>query len=55
MSYLVDTNIVSELSRREPDPGVLTWARGVTRIAVSVVSVVQLRTPITSRSGKVKR
>ncbi len=39
MTYLVDTNIISELCRREPDPGVLAWAGSVTRYAVSVVSV----------------
>ena len=42
MSYLVDTNVISELCRREPDQGVLAWARGVTRLAVSVVSVEEI-------------
>ena len=39
MAYLVDTNFISELCRREPDRGVLTWTAGVTRYAVSVISV----------------
>ncbi len=39
MTYLVDTNVISELSRREPDPGVLAWAGTVIRYAVSVISV----------------
>ncbi|WP_295384154.1 type II toxin-antitoxin system VapC family toxin [uncultured Thiodictyon sp.] len=39
MTYLVDTNIISELCRREPDPGVLVWAGTVTRYAVSVISL----------------
>ena len=39
MTYLVDTNVISELSRRAPDHGVLAWAGGVTRLAVSVISV----------------
>ena len=29
MSYLVDTNIVAELARREPDPCVVAWFRKV--------------------------
>ena len=39
MTFLVDTNIISELSRRSPDHGVLAWAGGVTQLAVSVISV----------------
>ncbi|WP_157639801.1 type II toxin-antitoxin system VapC family toxin [Lamprocystis purpurea] len=39
VTYLVDTNVISELSRREPDPGVLAWAGTVIRYAVSVISV----------------
>ncbi len=39
MTYLVDTNVISELCRRKPDVGVLTWAGGITRFAVSVISV----------------
>lgn len=39
MTYLVDTNIISELCRREPDPCVLVWAGTITRYAVSVISL----------------
>ena len=39
MRYLVDTNVVSELLRPAPDRGVTTWARGLTRAALSAVSV----------------
>ena len=42
MSYLVDTNVISELCRRKPDQGVLGWAGGVTRLAISVVSVEEI-------------
>lgn len=35
---LVDTNIISELSRRQPDPGVLAWASGVSEFRFSVIS-----------------
>ncbi|HKV08019.1 MAG TPA: type II toxin-antitoxin system VapC family toxin [Thermoanaerobaculia bacterium] len=37
--FLVDTNILSELARKRPDPGVLEWARGVRRVALSAVTV----------------
>lgn len=40
---LVDTNVLSELSRRQPDPGVLRWAAGVVAIAVSVITVEEIR------------
>jgi predicted nucleic acid-binding protein len=38
-SFLVDTNVLSELIRRRPDPGVLQWAQDVRRLAVSAVTV----------------
>ena len=39
MTWLVDTNVIGELCRRQPDLGVLAWANTVTRYAVSVISV----------------
>ncbi|MFO1431202.1 MAG: type II toxin-antitoxin system VapC family toxin [Candidatus Competibacteraceae bacterium] len=39
MSYLVDTNIISELSRLHPNAGVLNWAQGISRFAISVISL----------------
>jgi predicted nucleic acid-binding protein len=36
---LCDTNILSELVRSRPNPGVLAWAEEVSAIAVSVVTV----------------
>jgi predicted nucleic acid-binding protein len=38
-SFLTDTNILSELVRRRPDPGVLQWAQEVRRVAISVATV----------------
>jgi predicted nucleic acid-binding protein len=37
--FLVDTNVLSELVRKRPDPGVLQWASGVREIALSAVTV----------------
>ncbi len=42
MSFLIDTNIVSELARREPDPSVLAWAETVNSVALSVVTVEEI-------------
>ena len=39
MSCLVDTNILSELAKPLPNPGVMSWARGVSQIALSAVTV----------------
>ncbi len=36
---LCDTNVISELTRREPSDGVLAWAAGVRTIAISVVTL----------------
>jgi len=38
-SFLADTNVLSELIRRRPDPGVLQWAQDVRKLAVSTVTV----------------
>jgi predicted nucleic acid-binding protein len=42
VSYLIDTNIISELVRSKPDVGVLQWAARVDRHAVSAVSVEEI-------------
>jgi predicted nucleic acid-binding protein len=39
---LIDTNIVSELSRRQPDPGVLAWAADITEFRLSVISLEEI-------------
>jgi predicted nucleic acid-binding protein len=38
-SFLVDTNILSELVRKSPDPGVLRWAAEIRQMAVSAITV----------------
>ncbi len=42
MSLLVDTNVISELARREPNPGVVAWSKTVTTIALSVISLEEI-------------
>jgi toxin FitB len=42
VSYLFDTNIISELTRRRPDPAVLTWTSRQTTHQVSAISVDEL-------------
>jgi len=42
MTFLVDTNILSELARREPNPGVRTWASTVNVVSLSVVSLEEI-------------
>jgi toxin FitB len=43
VSHLVDTNVLSELSRREPDPSVLAWAATVEGVWLSAVTVEEVR------------
>lgn len=40
--WLVDTNIISELARREPAPDVLRWAESVDTAVLSVVTVEEI-------------
>jgi predicted nucleic acid-binding protein len=39
---LVDTNIISELCRPQPDAGVLSWAEAVKEFRLSVISVEEI-------------
>ncbi len=45
MSYLVDTNVISELRRREPDPNVVEWfeQRPSTALFLSVLTLGEVR------------
>lgn len=42
MTWLVDTNVLSELARPRPDAGVLSWAESVGRISISVVTIEEI-------------
>lgn len=46
---LLDTNVLSELSRNRPDPGVLAWAGDRTELAISVVTVEEVYFGLSSR------
>ncbi len=45
MSYLLDTNVVSELRKRTPDPNVEAWYEGVagSQVFVSVLTLGEIR------------
>lgn len=45
MSFLLDTNVVSEWAKRRPDPGVAAWLADVDedRTFLSVITVAELR------------
>lgn len=45
MSFLIDTNIVSETTRPRPHPGVMAWLAGVDedRVYLSVVTLAEVR------------
>jgi toxin FitB len=45
LSFLLDTNVISELRRRRPDPGVQKWLAGIdaSELSLSVLVVGELR------------
>jgi predicted nucleic acid-binding protein len=49
VSYLLDTNVVSEFSRPRPNAGVLAWASAAMPIALSVISVDEILFGLTWR------
>jgi predicted nucleic acid-binding protein len=42
MSYLVDTNVLSELFRKRPNPGVEAWAGQAGRVTLSIVTLEEI-------------
>ena len=42
MTYLADTNILSELFKPKPDPGVVAWAEGIPLLFVSTITAEEL-------------
>jgi len=50
MNFLLDTNIVSELTKRCPNPGVVSWAATVTDQQLSAISVDELRFGLARRT-----
>lgn len=42
MTFLCDTNIISELSRPTPNQGVIAWSGTVTSIHLSVITLEEI-------------
>jgi len=49
MTFLCDTNIISELARSQPNQGVLDWSTTVSSIALSVISLEEILYGLTSK------
>jgi len=49
MTFLCDTNIISELARLQPNHGVSTWSATVSSIALSVISLEEILYGSTSK------
>jgi len=43
MPWLTDTNVLSELVRPRPNPGVIAWAGGLERLAISVITLEEIQ------------
>ncbi|MCU0757001.1 MAG: type II toxin-antitoxin system VapC family toxin [Xanthomonadales bacterium] len=57
LGYLLDTNVVSELGKRTPEPRLLAWFAGVSdaRLRLSVLSVGEIRRGIERLADPVGR
>ena len=42
MTFLADTNVIGELARPKPNPGVLNWASQVREISLSVITLEEI-------------
>lgn len=48
MTFLCDTNIISELARPRPNPGVLAWSTQISSISLSVITLEEIAYGLTS-------
>ncbi|KQV05749.1 MULTISPECIES: type II toxin-antitoxin system VapC family toxin [unclassified Kitasatospora] len=48
MGYLLDTNVLSELRRRNPDPAVLSWAAKAAPLFTSALVIGEIRQGVES-------
>ncbi|MHB1701821.1 MAG: PIN domain-containing protein [Acidobacteriaceae bacterium] len=57
MSYLIDTNVLSELSRRQPEPRVVTWFsnRPASGLFISVLTLGEIRKGIEGVTDAARR
>ncbi|MHB1389818.1 MAG: PIN domain-containing protein [Thermoleophilia bacterium] len=57
MSYLLDTNVISETIRPRPDPGVIAWFEGVPAEAlfISVLSLGEIRKGVEGLADEKRR
>jgi predicted nucleic acid-binding protein len=49
VSFLVDTNVLSELARPRPNAGVLRWAEALDTMAISVITLDEISFGLTLR------
>jgi predicted nucleic acid-binding protein len=42
MTFLCDTNIISELVRPQPNPGVIAWSKQISSISMSVITLEEI-------------
>lgn len=52
IQYLCDTNIISELTKPQPDIGVKEWASSVKIIALSIITVEELYYGLTKKTKR---
>lgn len=55
MPHLIDTNIISELMRRQPDPRVAAWAVQQPGFLISVITLEELTFGLTQKALPMKR
>ena len=52
MSFLADTNVVSELVKPAPNAGVLAWAASIERVTLSVITLEEVAYGLAWRPNK---
>ena len=55
MTYLLDTNVVSEVMRRSPNPGVAAWFSTLDEFSVSAVTLEELAAALAAAGREATR
>jgi toxin FitB len=52
MTFLCDTNVISELSRAQPNSGVVEWASSCSQITISVITLEEIRFGLSAKPNR---
>jgi predicted nucleic acid-binding protein len=53
MTIFCDTNIISELARPRPNPGVIVWSQNIESLSISVITLEEITYGLNAKPNRV--